>query len=79
MGAKVSKVLPISHCDGGHLEIARADVVDDGVAEDVIQRVGGGDMAAAASDDESEFGLIIGPRRNLGQHDRVRPGRSPHS
>ncbi len=50
MGQKVSKVLPIIHCAGRHLEIARADVVDDGVAEDVIAPMRLGNVAAALAD-----------------------------
>ena len=33
MGAKVSNVLPIIHCEVADLKIARADVVEDGVSE----------------------------------------------
>ena len=45
---------------GSELHVARADIVDDGVAVDVIAPSGGGDAVAALADDEGEFGLIVG-------------------
>ncbi len=57
----------------GALVIAGRDVVDDGVAEDVIGPAFGRDVAAASADDESEFGFVIGRFRNL-RKDDVRSG-----
>ena len=45
---------------GGHLIIARADVVQDGVAEHVVAPVRRTDVAAALADDEGELGLVVG-------------------
>ena len=59
MGANVSKVLPDHPLAGGHLEIARAHVVEDGVAEDVFAPVRFRNVAAALADDHRELGFVI--------------------
>lgn len=45
---------------------SRADVVDDGVAEDVLRPIGGGDAIAGPADD-GEFGLEVGLGRVFGE------------
>lgn len=54
---------------GSALVIAGADVVDDGVAEDVLRPVGGGDLAASFADNKSEFSFVIGRFRDFRQDD----------
>ncbi len=65
----------------GELDVARRDVVDDGVAPHVRQRIGLGDVLRRPTDDDAELGFVVDrlaerarPRRRLlvgGQ--RVRP------
>jgi hypothetical protein len=45
---------------GGKLDAAGADVVADGVPEDVVERVGRGNAMAAFTDDDGELGLVVG-------------------
>ena len=51
------------------MEIARADVVEVGVAEDVVAPVFGRNVAAALADDEGHLGLVVGLGGVFGQHD----------
>jgi len=44
---------------GGQLEVAGGDVVGDGVAEDVLCVVGGGDVFAVAPDYYGEFAFVV--------------------
>lgn len=41
------------------LQIAGGEIVDDRIAENVIQRVAGSDVEASLSDDHSEFDLVV--------------------
>ena len=43
-----------------------------GVAEDVVHRVGGADVAGLLADDDGQLGLALEDRgRHVGQHHRV--------
>jgi hypothetical protein len=44
----------------GELNVAGGDVVDDGIAVDVVAPGGGGDAIAAAANDEGELGFVVG-------------------
>ncbi len=55
------------------LVIAGGHVINDGVAEDMIRPAFRSDVAAAAANHESEFGLVIGSFRDLWKND-VRSG-----
>src|ERR1700744_4830484 len=56
------------------LKIARADVVEDGVSEDVPLPIVGGDVPATGSDDEHKFRFVVRLARNLRQDDGlIRP------
>ena len=65
---------PLAAFNGGMLvepdtmKVLVQQTLDAEIAQDVIERVGGGNVASAGSDDESEFGLIVGACRDLGQH-----------
>ena len=48
------------------LEVARRDVVEGGVAEDVLEGVGGRHAAGGSSDDDGELGLVVDLRRQRG-------------
>ena len=52
------------------LEIARTDVVDTGVAEDVLAPGGSGNVPPAGTDHDSEFSLVIRLAGVFRQHDR---------
>src|SRR5262245_3934396 len=41
------------------LQVARGDVVDDGVAEDVLEGVGAADVVSARPDDRGQFHLVV--------------------
>lgn len=46
--------------DGGRdLEVAGGDVVADGEAEDVVERVGGGDVLGVPANDDGEFAFVV--------------------
>jgi hypothetical protein len=42
-----------------HLHVARGHIVDDGVAEDVRQRLGPADVATPVADDDGQLGLVV--------------------
>jgi hypothetical protein len=55
---------------GSELDVARADVVHDGVAKDVLLPVGGGNLVAGFADDNGELGFIVRLRADLWKNDR---------
>ena len=59
-GAEGVEALCHGPLGGGELDIAGADVVEDGVAEDVVMPVFFRDAAAGLSDDDRELNLVIG-------------------
>ena len=52
---------------GDHLEVPRADVVDDHVAPDVVERALGGDVPRLASHHEAELDLVVELSHPLGR------------
>ena len=68
-GAEGGEALAHGPLRGGELHVAGADVVDDGVAVDVVAPSGGGDAIAAVADDEGEFGFVVGLGGVFGQDD----------
>ena len=76
-GQKVSKLLPRVHCPSRELHVAGRDVVRDGVAEDVVERVVLGDVPHAAPDHDRQLDL---PVDSLGElRGRRRSGRTARS
>ena len=56
---------------GGELDVAGADVVDDGVAEDILLPVFCGDLVAGFADDYGELGFVVGLLADPGEDDGV--------
>ena len=59
------------------LHVARRDVVDDGVAEDVVERALARDVAAGGADDDGKLDLVVDPGRDV-RKDRHRRAGADH-
>ena len=59
IGVKVGKLLSSVHCEVASCDAAGADVVDDGVTEDVLLPVLRGDAVAGLADDDGEFSFVV--------------------
>jgi len=53
------------------LHVAGTDVVDDGIAVDVLAPFIGGNAVAAFADDEGQFGFVVGLGGVFGEEDGV--------
>ena len=77
-GAAPSKILPGIHCGVAALQITGGEVVEERVAGDEVERVGGGDVLGLAADHERDLRLVVdlgavgGQRhRRVGADERV--------